>query len=104
MNTSAGEAVDVPFEVLTVTSTVPADALGETAVQLVVEAQFTGAATFVPKSTVVLPGLVENPVPVIDTEVPPETGPKPGEIAVTVGGEVTMEAGQTGRRAGRRRA
>ena len=52
VNTSVGEVVEVPFEVLTVTSTVLADALGETAVQLVVEAQLTPAAAFVPKSTV----------------------------------------------------
>jgi hypothetical protein len=87
VNTSAGEAVEVPFEVVTVTSTVPGDAYGEAALQLVVEAQLTRAATFVPKSTVVPPGLTENPVPVIETDVPPETGPELGEIAVTVGGE-----------------
>jgi len=96
VNTSVGEAVEVSFEMLTVTSTVPADAPGETAVQLVVEAQLTPAAAFVPKSTVVPPELVENPVPVIEMEVPPETGPKLGESAVTVGGEGDDAGGPDG--------
>lgn len=85
MNPTATEVVEVPFAVPTVTSTVPATSPGEVAVQLVFEEQLTSKATVIPKSTAVTPGMVENPVPVIVTGVPPETGPELGEIAATVG-------------------
>jgi hypothetical protein len=54
------------------------------AMQLVVEEQLT-AAGVAPKSTVVPPAVVENPVPVIVTAVPPQGGPEAGEIPVTDG-------------------
>ena len=80
---------------LTVTLTVPAGSLGEIAVQLVVEEQLTASAAVVRKSTVVLP-VVENPVPVIVTNMPPATGPDVGEIPVTVGGEGAAGGGPAG--------
>ena len=90
-----------------VTSTVPADSPGEVAVQLVVDEQITAEAEVVPKSIAVSPATVENPVPVIVTEVPPETGPEMGETPVTVGGEGVEEGGEErwgrrGRRGGGR--
>jgi hypothetical protein len=87
VNTSAAEAVEVPFGSLTVTSTEPAASPGEVAVQLVAVEQLTSEAAVLPKSTVVAPEVVAKPAPVIVTEVPPESGPELGETPVTAGGE-----------------
>jgi hypothetical protein len=96
VNWSANEVVEVPPGELMVTSTVPADSPGEVAVQLVVEEQITAEAEVVPKSISVSPAPVEKPVPVIVTEVRPETGPEMGETPVTVGGEGGEEGGEDG--------
>jgi hypothetical protein len=76
---------EVWLDTVTVTSTAPVPA-GLVAVQLEVELQETPVAALpVPKSTVVSPEVVENPVPVIVTAVPPEAGPVVGLMLVTVG-------------------
>ena len=84
MNRSPFEVVLVPAEVVTVTSTVPVPA-GEVASQVVTEAHDTPVAAVDPKSTVVAPEVVEKPVPVIVTVVPPVAGPVVGSTPVTVG-------------------
>ena len=86
MNLSEEEVALVPAEVVTVTSTVPLPA-GEVAVQLVVEEHNTPVAAFVPKSTVVAPEVVEKPVPVIVTLVPPAAAPEVGLMPVTLGAD-----------------
>jgi hypothetical protein len=70
---------------VTVISTVAALPGGLVAVQLVVEVQLTAVPAAVPKSTVVAAAVVENPVPLMVTLVPPERGPEVGLMAVTVG-------------------
>ncbi len=62
----------------------PAAWAGLVAVQLVVVEQDTPVAP-APKATVVAPGVVLNPVPVIVMLVPPAAGPELGAIALTVG-------------------
>jgi hypothetical protein len=74
VNSSALEVALVWPPTVTVTSTVPLPA-GLVAVQLVVVEQLTPVAAVVPKSTVVASAVVENPVPVIVTVVPPPAGP-----------------------------
>ena len=81
---SAGEVVEVPPAAVTATSTVPAASGGEVATQTVGEEQLATATT-APNATVVAPSVVENPVPVIVTGVPPAAGPAPGMIPATVG-------------------
>ena len=71
---------------VTVTSTAPADPAGLVALQLVVELQVTAVPAAAPKSTVV--PVVEKPVPVIVTTVPPASGPAVGLILATAGPEV----------------
>ena len=87
MNWSAELVAEVDESTVTVTSTVPVPP-GLVAVQLVVELQVTPVPGFVPKSTVVAPDVVENPVPVMLTVVPPAAGPDAGLMAVTVGAEL----------------
>jgi hypothetical protein len=70
---------------VTRTSTVPAAWAGLVALQLVVVAQDTAVAAVAPKATVVAPGDVLNPVPVIVTAVPPAAGPLLGAMLLTVG-------------------
>src|SRR5208283_830056 len=82
VNSSAGEVALVPPGVVTVTSTVPAEPAGETAVIWVVEVTVKLDAAVVPNITAVAP---VNPVPVIVTVVPPATGPAAGVIPVTTG-------------------
>jgi hypothetical protein len=67
------------------TSTVPAARAGLVALQLVVVEQDTAVAAVAPKATVVAPGDVMNPVPLIVTVVPPALEPELGTIALTVG-------------------
>ena len=82
---SPAPVAEVWLDTVTVTSTAPVPA-GLVAVQLEVELQETPVAALpVPKSTVVSPEVVENPVPVIVTAVPPEAGPVVGLMLVTVG-------------------
>ena len=74
------------------TETVPVPE-GDTALHEVVEEQVTDVAAFPgPKSTVVLPVVVENPVPVSVTVVPPAFGPEVGDIEVRVGAEPQRSA------------
>ena len=58
---------------------------GLVAAQLVVVEQDTAVPAFAPKVTVVAPGDVLNPVPVIVIEVPPAIGPLVGAMLLTVG-------------------
>ena len=81
MNRSAGAVADVPFGVVTVTSTVPVPA-GLSAVIVVALTTVTFVAGTVPKSTAVAP---VKPVPVIVTNVPPAAGPEDGLRPVTIG-------------------
>ena len=80
MNWSAELVALVPPGVVTVTSTVPLPA-GEVTVIWVSELT-VGVAEVLPKWTTVAPVKL---VPVIVTMVPPDAGPEPGEIPVTVG-------------------
>jgi hypothetical protein len=79
---SAAETGDVPFAVVTVTSTVPVPA-DDVAVIEVAELTVKAVALVAPNFTAVAPVKV---VPVMVTDVPPATGPVVGEIDVTVGG------------------
>ena len=73
----------VPYGVVTVTTTVPADPAGAPAVIEVSETTVKLVAAVPPKCTAVAPVRL---VPVIVTEVPPAVGPEAGEIALTAGG------------------
>jgi len=68
--------------VVTVTSTVPTEPAGETAVTEVAELTTTPVAAAVPNFTEVAPVRF---VPVMVTDVPPAGGPEEGLTAVTVG-------------------
>ena len=82
VNLSAAEVADVPPEVVTVMSTVPAVSAGEVALHEVVVHEI--AVPAVPlKLTVVEP--TTKLVPVIVTIVPPPTAPAPGVIPVMTG-------------------
>ena len=88
MNLSALLVDDgVPPLTVTVTSTVPALSAGLVAMQLVAELHVTAVPAVVPKSTVSSDEVVEKPVPVMVTTVPPASGPEVGLIAVTVGAD-----------------
>src|SRR3974390_2689512 len=65
---SAGEVAPGPSRPLTVTSTVPADVLGVTAVMVLSPTTLNEEAATVPKSTAVAP---RNPTPEIVRDVPP---------------------------------
>ncbi len=82
MNTSPGSLGDVPWDVVTETSTGPIEPAGEVAVIWVPESTVTDPAAVVPKSTSA-PGA--NPVPVTVTAVPPDVGPASGLTPVTAG-------------------
>ncbi len=82
VNWSAMLTADVPPEVVTVTSTVPADSSGLIAVMEVDETTAKLVALVVPKSTVVAP---VKPVPVMVTLVPPAVVPEIGLTSVTAG-------------------
>jgi hypothetical protein len=86
VNPSAAEVGEVPFGVVTVTSTVPVPA-GEVAVIEVSELTVKLAAEATPKRTAVAP---VKPVPVMVTVVPPASGPAIGVTALTVGTEVYL--------------
>jgi hypothetical protein len=73
-----------------VTSTVPVPG-GEVAVQVVFEEQETSVAGLAaPKSITVAPDVLENPVPEIETTVPPEINPVAGDRPRTEG-EATVD-------------
>jgi hypothetical protein len=73
---------DVPPEVVTVTSTVPADPAGAVAVICVAEFTVNELAAVDPNFTALAPVSV---APVIVTVVPPATGPEDGLMPATVG-------------------
>jgi hypothetical protein len=75
---------ELPVDVVTVTSTIPATWAGEVAMQVVIDEQLTAVPVLPPNATVVEP--TSKSVPVMLTVVPPPSGPAVGEIAVTVGG------------------
>jgi hypothetical protein len=78
---SAPEVVEVPLNVVTVTSTVP-DPAGEVAVIEVAEFTVNEVALVVPNLTAEAPS---RPVPVMVTLVLPAVGPAFGLTTVTVG-------------------
>jgi hypothetical protein len=80
---SAAEVAEVPAEVVTVMSTIPADSPGDVAEHEVVDAQLTLVPAVVPNLTVVEP--TTKPAPVMATAVPPANRPAPGEIPVMTG-------------------
>ena len=74
---------DVPPGVVTVTSTVPAEPVGDVAVICELDLTVTAAAGFPdPKSTRLFAVKFE---PLIVTDVPPATGPTVGLMLVSVG-------------------
>ena len=79
--------VPVPLAVVTSMATVPAACGGATAVMLVGELTVKDVALTPPNVTAVAP---VKPVPVMVTEVPPESGPLAGATEVTVGGIATL--------------
>ncbi len=81
-NWSATPVGDVPWSVVTVTSTEPVEPGGATAEIVVPEPTTTLVAAAVPKRTVA-PGA--KPVPSTITAVPPAGGPPLGDTPVTVG-------------------
>ena len=72
----------VPYGVVTVTTTVPADPAGEAAVIEVLDTTVKLVAATPPKCTAVAPVKL---VPVIVTVVPPDSGPVMGERPPRVG-------------------
>ena len=91
LNLSALEVLEAPAAVVSSTSTSPDAVAGEVATQLVVDEQLTALARVEPNLTVVAPGLVKKPVPVMATRVPPATGPELGNIPVTLGEDGGLE-------------
>ena len=86
MNSSASVTAEVPFGVVTVTSTVSGSSglssAGLMAVISVSDTTVTAVAAAPPKLTPVAP---DRPVPVIVTSVPPAGLPLSGETPVTAG-------------------
>lgn len=82
VNLSAMLVADVPEEVATVMSTVPADSAGDTAVIDDPLSTMYEVAGVLPNCTLVVP---MNPAPVIVTVVPPVAPPVVGAIPVTAG-------------------
>jgi hypothetical protein len=72
----------VPYGVVIVISTVPADSVGAVALMDVALVTVKVLAAEVPNFTIVAP---VNPEPVMVTNVPPLTEPDVGEIPVTAG-------------------
>jgi hypothetical protein len=92
VNSSAEVVAEVCPPTVTVISTTPPDPPGLVAVHVVADEQLTEVPGTVPKSTMV--PLVENPVPVMVTTVPPEGGPDAGSMAV-ITGEFVEDAPRT---------
>jgi hypothetical protein len=84
VNRSAALTALVWPPTVTRTSTVPLPA-GLVAAQMVALAHDTPVAAVAPKATVVVPGAVLKPVPVIVIAVPPAAGPEAGATLLTVG-------------------
>src|SRR6202035_5677204 len=87
VNTSPAPVALVCPPTVTRTSTEPLPA-GLVALQLVVDEHDTPEPATPPKATVVAPGVVLNPDPVIVTPVPPPTGPDDGDTPLTDGADV----------------
>ena len=85
MNWSDEVVGEVMPATVTVTCTAPAEPAGLTTVHELVVLQVTEVPAVVPKSTVLAPEVVEKPVPVMVTVVPPAVDPEVGLILVTVG-------------------
>ena len=85
VNWSAGLVADVPPNVVTVTSTIPAEPAGDVAMIDVGLLTVKLVAAAVPNITAEAPLRF---VPVIVTDVPPVAGPAVGAIPLTVGGAV----------------
>ena len=85
MKVSPEFVADVPFGVVTVTSTDPEDPDGDTAVTVVKEVTLNDVAATEPNLTAVAPVKL---VPVMVVEVPPAVEPVFGLTLVTVGGDV----------------
>ena len=82
MNWSAADVADVPFAVVTVTSTVPVPAGAVAVIELAVSPVMVAGVD--PKSTAVAPPRL---LPAMVTEVPPVVGPAVGETPETAGAE-----------------
>jgi hypothetical protein len=82
VNVSALLVTEVPYAVVTVTSTGPGEPEGDIAVMDVERLTVTFGEAAPPKLTLVVP---MNPVPVIVTLVPPVAGPVVGATLITVG-------------------
>ena len=89
MNWSAELVVEAWPPTVTLMSTVPVPE-GLTAVQDEVELQLTVVLLELPNAIVVAPAVVENPLPVMVTLVPPDAGPVVGSMVVTVGAETAV--------------
>ena len=85
MNSSAEVVVEVPPGVLTVMWTVPTEPDGEVAVHNTADEQLTDVLAVSPKEAVVVAVPETKPVPVIDTAVPPPSGPADGVMEVIAG-------------------
>ncbi len=83
MNWSPAVTGDVPYGVVTWTSTAPSAPAGDVTVSWVGESTLRAVPAAVPKRTEVAP---VNPEPVTVTTVAPSTGPSGGDRAVTAGG------------------
>ena len=79
--------VPVPLLLVTAMATAPAACGGATAVMLVGELTVNDVAATPPNVTAVAP---VNAVPVMVTEVPPESGPVAGATDVTAGAIATL--------------
>jgi hypothetical protein len=82
----------VPPNVVTVTSTGPAEPAGLVAVTCVALSTMKDVAAVEPKSTALAPAKL---VPVMVTDVPPAVGPLAGETDVTVGDPVYVNSSST---------
>src|SRR5271165_2469293 len=80
--------MELPLGLVTVTSTVPGDSGGETAVIDVSEFTLKLAAGTAPKATAVEP---VNWIPEMVTAVPPAIGPELGETPLTMGANVYVK-------------
>ena len=85
MNSSSAEIAEMPPAVVTLRSTVPAEAAGEIAVISVEDTTSKEVAAAAPNLTEVA---AVRLVPVIVTAVPPEIRPLFGEIEVMTGSEM----------------
>ena len=87
VNWSADEVALVPYAVVTVTLTVPADSAGDMAVIEVDEFIVISSAPVDPKAT---SKTSEKLVPEMVTDVPPAVAPEVGDMDVMVGGRTNV--------------